>query len=257
MRKPLSMNSEKGLKRIGKLTKPKVSISWSGGKDAALALYKILQSEQYHVVSLHTTFDHALKRVSMHGIPEALAIAQAEAIGLPLERIYIEADSTRQSYEDAMAAFCLEQKEKGIEAIVFGDILLEDLKVYREKKLGEVGLKAIFPLWGASTQRLAEQIIEEGFKTMICCLNDQQLASSLIGKTLDKSILQEIAYNADPCGEYGEYHTFVFDGPIFNNPVSFIKGKIVSKNYEFKTENEGVVTKNSSMFWFQEVLPTS
>lgn len=257
MRKPLSMNSEKGLKRIGKLTKPKVSISWSGGKDAALALYKILQSEQYHVVSLHTTFDHALKRVSMHGIPEALVEAQAAAIGLPLEKIYVSADSTRQSYEDAMSAFCFKQKEKGIEAIVFGDILLEDLKVYREKKLGEVGLKAIFPLWGASTQRLAEQIIEEGFKTMICCLNDQQLASSLIGKTLDKSILQEIGQNADPCGEYGEYHTFVYDGPIFNNPVSFIKGKIVSKNYEFKTENEGVVTKNSSMFWFQEVLPTS
>lgn len=230
-------------------------MSWSGGKDAALALYKILQADRYNVVSLHTAFDQALKRVSMHGIPEVLVKAQAAAIGLPLEKIYINADSTRKSYEDTMAAFCRDQKEKGVEAIVFGDILLEDLKAYREKQLEKVGLKAIFPLWGIPTDILAEHIIDEGFKTMICCLNDQQLPKSLIGKTLDKSIIKQIAHNADPCGEHGEYHTFVYDGPIFNDPVNYVKGKVVSKTYQYKTENEGIVEETSSTFWFQEVLP--
>lgn len=237
------------------MTKPKVTISWSGGKDAALALYKILQADEYNVVSLHTAFDQELKRVSMHGIPEVLVDAQAAAIGLPMEKIYVSADSTRQSYEDAMSAFCYAQKEKGIEAIVFGDILLEELKIYREKQLDKVGLKAVFPLWGIPTHILADLIIEEGFRTMICCLNEQKLPKDLIGKTLDKSILKEIALDADPCGENGEYHTFVYDGPVFNNPVSFEKGKAVSKTYQFKIENEGSVEEITSTFWFQEVLP--
>lgn len=237
------------------MTKPKVTISWSGGKDAALALYKIRQNDAYNVVSLHTTFDKELRRVSMHGIPEALVESQAAAIGLPLEKVYVSADSTRQSYEDAMSTFCLDQKRKGIEAIVFGDILLEDLKNYREKQLSKVGLKAVFPLWGMPTDVLAEHIINEGFKTMICCLNEQQLDKSLIGQTLDTLVMQQIAHNADPCGENGEYHTFVYDGPIFSYPVSFKKGEAVSKRYQYKVENDGNIEEASSTFWFQEVLP--
>lgn len=237
------------------MTKPKVTISWSGGKDAALALHKILQADRYDVVSLHTSFDQELKRVSMHGIPEALVEAQADAIGLPLEKIYTAADSTRQNYEHAMSVFCHEQKEKGVEAIVFGDILLEDLKVYREKQLEKMGLKAIFPLWGVPTDQLVLEIIDAGFETMLCCLNAEKISKSLIGKTLDRSIVNDIARNADPCGENGEYHTFVYDGPIFHHPVSFEKGEVVSKSYQFKTENEGIIEETSSTFWFQEVLP--
>lgn len=219
-----------------------------------MALHKILQTNKFDVVSLHTAFDQKLKRVSMHGIPEALVVQQAAAIGLPLEKIYTNADSTRQSYENAMTAFCLQQKEKGVEAIVFGDILLEDLKVYREKKLEKIGLKAIFPLWGTPTDQLAEEIIGTGFKTMICCLNAQKLPKSLLGQTLDLSIIKNIAQNADPCGENGEYHTFVYDGPIFNTPVIFEKGEAVSKTYEYNIEREGEMVKETVVFWFQEVL---
>lgn len=239
------------------MAKPKVTISWSGGKDAALALYKILQSDEVEVVSLHTTFDEKLKRVGMHGIPESLIEQQAAAIGLPLEKIYLPADSTHQSYEKVMEAFCTAQKEKGVETIVYGDILLKDLKTYREKQLAKVGIKAIFPLWGISTELLLAEFIALDFETLLCCIDAKILPKAFLGKTLNKTLGKEIAQLADPCGENGEYHTFVYNGPLFKAPLSFKKGEAVLKTYHFKKEEEGKMVEVKAGYWFQELLSNS
>lgn len=239
------------------MAKPKATISWSGGKDAALALYKILQSNEYEVASLHTAFDEKLKRVGMHGIPEALIEQQAASIDLPLEKIYLPVDNTHQSYEEVMEAFCLEQKEKGVEAIVYGDILLEDLKAYREKQLDKVGMKAVFPLWNAPTNSILEEFIEAGLKTLICCLNAEILPKDFLGKTIDKALGKRIAPLADPCGENGEFHTFIYGGPLFKKPLNFEIGEAVLKSYSFKKEEEGKEIEAKVDYWFQELLPLS
>lgn len=237
------------------MAKQKVSVSWSGGKDAALALYRILHSDEFEVVSLHTTFNAESKRVGMHGIPEALIEKQAEVLGLPLEKIYLPKDNSHGRYEKIMKVFCEQQQEKGVAAIVYGDILLADLKAYREKQLETVGLKAIFPLWGADTAQMANEFIGLNFKTLICCLHVQKLPKSALGKTLDKALINRIAQTADPCGENGEFHTFTFDGPLFRTPVAFEMGEAVLKSYQFNVERAGKIVEEKVEYWFQEVLP--
>ena len=229
-------------------------MSWSGGKDSAMALYKIQNFSDLEVVSLHTSFDKKLKRVGLHGIPEALIEKQAESIGLPLEKIYLPQDTSHGSYEAVMKEFCEQQVEKGVEGIVFGDIFLEDLKAYREKQLDAVGLEALFPLWHSPTLELVKEFIGLDFKTLICCLNAQLLPKSMLGKTLDDALISEIAALADPCGERGEFHTFVFDGPLFKFPVPYSLGGAVLKSYHLKKVVDGKTVQEEINFWFQEVL---
>lgn len=235
------------------MKKKKVSLSWSGGKDSAMALYTILKKEKFEVVSLHTSFDAASKRVGLHGVPEILIEKQAAAIGLPLEKIYLP-NNANGGYEKVMKAFCQRQKQSGVEAIIFGDIFLEDLKAYRERQLKTVGIEAIFPLWGSSTLELVNEFISLGFETLICCLNTQAIPKDYLGKTLDKGLVGKIAQNADPCGENGEFHTFVYKGPIFQTPVHYRIGSPILKSYPFKKEQNGKIVNERVDILFQELL---
>lgn len=231
------------------MSKEKVSISWSGGKDSALSLYEILRSGKYDVVNLHTTFDGELKRVGMHGIPEILIEQQADAIGIPLEKIFLPKDKSNKSYEAVMQQFCESQKAKGISKFIYGDIFLEDLRQYREKQLEKVGLEAVFPIWGQDTYTLAHAFVNYGFKTLICCASSKHFTNSIMGKTIDNHFIENLPAGVDPCGENGEFHTFTYDGPIFKAPLAFNTGGSILKHYDIKSTDQ----KEKSGFWFLKV----
>lgn len=234
------------------MKKQKVSFSWSGGKDSALALFKLLQSESYEVVSLHTSFDKELKRVGMHGTPEVLIEQQAASIGLPLEKLYLDKDASHESYEKMIKNFCLSQKEKGVTTFAYGDIFLEDLKAYRENQLASEGLEALFPLWKIPTQAVANEFLETGFNTILCCLNSDLLPKEFLGKPYGQ-IKDKISALVDPCGENGEFHSFVFEGPIFKTPISFTLGKQIMKSYDVKKEVNQKIISEIHNYWFQEI----
>lgn len=235
------------------MKKQKVTFSWSGGKDSALALYKLLQSEEYEVVSLHTSFDKELKRVGMHGIPEGLIDQQAASIGLPLEKLYLAKGTSHEEYEKMIRVFCMGQREKGVEVFGYGDIFLQDLKEYREKQLETVGLKAVFPLWKIPTKDIVEEFLSVGFNTILCCLNAEMLSKAILGKPFG-SVKEEINKLVDPCGENGEFHTFVYEGPIFKAPIRFSLGRQLLKTYDLKKEEDGKIVQLKHDYWFQEVL---
>lgn len=229
--------------------KEKIIFNWSGGKDSALALYKILQAEQDEVVALLTSISKTYQRVSMHGVREALVEKQANHIGLPLVKMEIPEQATMENYEKAMTAMLTEWKNKGVTASAFGDIFLEDLKAYREKKLSELNLKGLFPLWNIPTHQLIREFMDLGFKTIVTCVNEKFLDKSFAGRIMDDDFLKDLPANVDPCGENGEFHTFVFDAPFFTNPIPFEKGELVYKTYN----NE----KDQSLdtgFWYCDLL---
>lgn len=236
------------------MKKQKVTFSWSGGKDSALALYKLLQSDKYEVVSLHTSFDKDLKRVGMHGIPEALIEQQAASIGLPLEKLYLDKEASHTNYERMIKEFCLTQKEKGIDVFGYGDIFLEDLKLYRERQLTSEGLKAVFPLWKIPTDEVVNMFLAFKFNTILCCLNADLLPKEILGKPFDQ-VKEEISSRVDPCGENGEFHSFVYEGPIFQRPIKFTLGKQLLKTYDVKKEENGKIIVDKHRYWFQEIKP--
>lgn len=211
--------------------KEKVIFNWSGGKDSALCLYKILQTKQYDVLCLLTSINEQYQRISMHGVRVDLLDSQAESIGLPLIKMQIPEMPTMEVYEKAMTTALTDIKTKGATASVFGDIFLEDLRKYRETKLSELNLKGVFPLWKISTDKLIREFIDLGFKAIITCVNEKYLDKNFAGRIIDNDFLKDLPDNVDPCGENGEFHTFVFDGPIFKEPISIDKGEIVYRKY--------------------------
>lgn len=211
--------------------KEPIIISWSGGKDSSMALHRILQEGKYYVKYLLTTIYQPNGRVSMHGIPEALIEQQAESIGIPLKVLYIE-EKTHNEYENKMRDFLTKMKGEGIHQVAFGDIFLEDLKQYREQKLAEVEMKGIFPLWKENTEELAHYFIDQGFKTHICSIDNSLIPKHLIAVDYTYEFLNQLPDNVDPCGEYGEFHTFCYDGPIFSNPVKFKVSSPTLKTYQ-------------------------
>ncbi|HSH66293.1 MAG TPA: diphthine--ammonia ligase [Bacteroidia bacterium] len=240
------------------MMKEKVLFCWSGGKDSAMALHQIMKEGTYEVVALLTTFNSNFKRVSMHGVREELVEKQAEAIGLPLLKVYVS-EGTNTEYENAMETLLLEQKTKGVTKVIFGDIFLEDLRAYREKNLLKVNLKAEFPLWKKNTSALIAYFLEQNFKTITCCVNDAYLGEDKVGMQITKEFIKNLPENVDPCGENGEYHTFCYDGPVFKTPVKFILGEKVYKPLEIKRSGEEVcpgstITKG---FWYCDLLPNN
>jgi uncharacterized protein (TIGR00290 family) len=205
--------------------------NWSGGKDSALALYKVLQQGQYEVQTLLTTVSEPYQRISMHGVRTALLDQQAAALGLPCRKLFLPEMPSMDAYETLMASTLQELKSDGATASIFGDIFLEDLRQYRETKLAEVDLQAVFPLWGVPTTELIREFIGLGFKTITTCVNEKYLDRSFVGRVIDEDFLRDLPANVDPCGENGEFHTFVFDGPLFNQPIAFEKGEIVHRKY--------------------------
>ncbi|MBL6447025.1 diphthine--ammonia ligase [Fulvivirga sp. 29W222] len=232
-----------------------ITVSWSGGKDSAYALFKLLTSGEYKVKSLHTVFDAELKRVGLHGVPEHLIEAQALALDIPLEKIYLPKDDSHQSYEEVIRKFCELQKSAGIEHVMYGDIFLEDLKAYRDKQLSSMRMQGVYPIWKMNTLELVRQFIDDGFKTTVCAANTAMFNKTQVGKTIDHEWIDHLREGVDPCGENGEFHSFVYDGPLFRTKVDFRKGGIVEKHYEYnKREDDGSVTPMRSGFWFQELL---
>lgn len=237
------------------MPKTPITISWSGGKDSAYALFRVMETGAYEIRSLHTVFDSELKRVGLHGVPEHLIEAQAEALGIPLEKIYLPKDNSHESYERVIKNFCMTQKEEGINHIMYGDIFLEDLKAYRDKQLSSAGMKGVYPIWKEDTQQLVEEFVADGFSTVVCAANAAMFDKEQVGKTIDPEWLNRLANGVDPCGENGEFHTFVYAGPIFQKQVDFRLGDVVEKSYEYnKKEDDGSLTPMKSSFWFQELL---
>jgi uncharacterized protein (TIGR00290 family) len=232
--------------------KEKAILFWSGGKDSALCLYKIMQEGHYEVVALVTTISADLKRVSMHGIREELIEEQAKRIqmknggqGIFLHKMYINSHSTNEVYEASLERILLNYKLEGIHKVIFGDIFLEDLRAYRETLLQKYGMHGVYPLWKLPTGELINQFIDLGFKTMICCCDNRLLDEHVLGKVIDEELVRSFPPEIDPCGENGEFHTFTFAGPLFSQEIKLIPGERVLKVYELESG-----MKQEHGFWF-------
>ena len=216
----------------------KAFFNWSTGKDSAMALYHCLKDDQIQISGLLTTINEGYDRVSMHGIRRTLLHKQAESIGLPLFEVLLPEVPTMESYELALKVQLDQRITAGDTVSIFGDIFLDDLRKYREDKLSEMGLKAHFPLWKRDTKELAIELIELGFKAIVVCVNEAYIDESYLGRVIDRDFLDSLPENMDPCGENGEFHTFVFDGPIFKEPITFELGEKVYRTYQVATKKE-------------------
>ena len=237
------------------MNKSKAIFCWSGGKDSAYCLHKVLQEENFDVKYLLTTINGSFNRISMHGVREELLDKQSESIGIPLLKVFVHEGSNAE-YEKQMETALLKAKCEGIEHVIFGDIFLEDLRQYRENNLAKVEMKGVFPLWKMDTAFLINDFIGQGFKTIVCCTNDGYLGEEWAGKEIDKNFIEQLPTNVDPCGENGEFHTFCFAGPIFKKEILFEIGEKVYKQLEIKTNDcslpSNIMTKG---FWYCELLP--
>lgn len=202
-----------------------VVLMWSGGKDAALALHALNASEGHHVVALLTTVHVPDEIVTMHHVPLTLIEAQATSIGLPLHVMRLEEGAPNTAYEAALERTLAPLREKGIQTVASGDLFLEDLRAYREGVLDRLGLRALFPLWRQETRALARRFIAEGFRALVVSVDAQQLDPSFAGRPFDEAFLRDLPVGVDPCGENGEFHTFVFEGPSFQRAIPFEQGK--------------------------------
>lgn len=209
----------------------RVLFSWSGGKDSALSLYELLRDGNYEVVALLTTVTQGYNRVSMHGVRWELVVAQADLLGYPVERVMIPQNASNAEYESRMCEAL--SRYLGAGGVVFGDIFLEDIRKYREQLLARLGMKCIFPLWNRDSLELAETFIDTGFQAVITCIDSFKLCGSFVGSTFDRNFLSSLPPHVDPCGENGEFHSFVFDGPIFRRGVEYMLGSVVTRDCRF------------------------
>jgi uncharacterized protein (TIGR00290 family) len=211
----------------------KVIVSWSGGKDSALALYEVLKAKSYEVLELLTTVTEDYDRISIHGVRRVLLEQQARYLGFALEEMLIAKGVSDEEYERELLRILARHSASGVFSVVFGDIFLEDVRKYREGILSKVGVKGIFPLWKRDTRQLARAFIDLGFKAVITCVDSNFLGRDYAGRLFDEQFLSDLPANVDPCGENGEFHSFVYDGPIFSERVPFIKGEIALRENRF------------------------
>ena len=215
------------------MVKKKVVCAWSSGKDSALALYQVLRAGEYEVTALLTTITQDYDRVSMHGVKRSLLQEQARVIGLPLVEVFIRAGADNRHYEEKMEEAMTKLKNQGVEAVIFADLFLQDVRAYRERNLSRLHMEAIFPLWGGETSELSRRFLALGFKAVVACVDTHLLDPSFCGCDYDERFLDRLPPEVDPCGENGEFHTFVHDGPIFKKPLSIRKGKRVLRDNRF------------------------
>jgi len=218
----------------------KVLLSWSGGKDSAMALYEIRRAQKYEILSLLTTVTEDYDRISMHGVRSTLLQQQAQSLGLPLEKILISRNASIEEYESKMEITLTKFQQDGVSSVVFGDIFLEGIRKYREEKLSQIGMTGLFPLWKRKTADLAQAFIGLGFKAIVTCVDPKVLDKAFIGRLIDERFLAELPVNVDPSGENGEFHSFVFEGPIFKERIPYIIGEVVLRD----------------SFYFCDLLPT-
>jgi len=213
--------------------KENVLFAWSGGKDSSFALFELQKKADCRIVALLPPLTEDYDRISMHGVRRELLERQAGEIGLPLEKVLISKTCSNQEYEDKMRQVLTKYQGLGVSSVVFGDIFLEDLKKYREENLAKGGMKGIFPIWKRNTTQLAEEFIAKGFKAILTCVDSKVLDPKFTGREFDGSLLAELPPGVDPCGENGEFHSFVYDGPIFRKPIAVKKGEIVCRENRF------------------------
>ncbi len=223
--------------------------NWSGGKDSSLALFHLMQDKTFDVKKLLVSVNSTYNRVSMHGVRQELIEAQADSVGLPVCQLLLQDQPSMDEYDLQMRRILGELKNEGITHSVFGDIFLEDLRSYREQKLNEVGMKAHFPIWKRDTRELVHEFVDLGFKAVLVCVNNQALDESFVGRELDLELLKDLPKEVDPCGENGEYHSFVYDGPIFQKPIPITRGEKVYRTYPSPES-----TEEEFGFWFCDIM---
>jgi uncharacterized protein (TIGR00290 family) len=241
---------------ISASSKTKAVFVWSGGKDSALALYKIKQHPAYEVIYLLTTVSQKYQRVTMHGIRTTLLVHQAQALGIPLRQVILPENPDMATYNQLMAEAFIELKMLGVTAAVFGDIFLADLRAYREQQMTALGLAAVFPLWHIPTSEVMKEFISLKFKAVLVCLNARYFPQAFGGRAIDDNFLRDLPPGVDACGENGEYHSFVYDGPLFSAPVPFTTGKTVARQYTPAAkdrENEVNASSYDHAFWFTDL----
>lgn len=209
----------------------KAILNWSGGKDCNYALHLFRQQHPGTEIRLLTSISKTTGRVSMHGLRQELIAKQATELGLEIEMVHLPDMPDNATYERLMGRKYLELTEQGFGISIFGDIFLEDLRQYREKQMKELNLKAVFPLWQKNTAEIADEFIRSGFRAVVISTGDQHFGPEVVGAAYDYNFISNLPYGVDPCGENGEFHTFVHDGPGFKNPVDFVKGKTMVTSY--------------------------
>lgn len=244
---------------IAGMGKIKAYMNWSGGKDSALCLHKIREEGRYDVSCLLTSVNKAYDRISMHGVRTELLRLQADALDIPLRCVELPEQPGMDEYERAMEKALKGITAEGVHHALFGDIYLADLRKYREEKMQPLGIEAHFPLWETPTAGLVEDFIRLGFKAIVVCVNEQFLDRSFCGRMIDRSFVNDLPGNVDPCGENGEYHSFVFDGPVFKKSVPFQKGGIVHREYAKPSSSDDCYKPDSGGenygFYFCDLLP--
>jgi uncharacterized protein (TIGR00290 family) len=240
----------------------RIVFCWSGGKDSALALHRLLHDDRYTVVSLLTTVNERFERVSMHGVRLELAQAQARAIGLPLDIVFVDG-SSNDEYERNMSAHLLAHKEHGVSNVAFGDIFLEDLRRWREGNLARIGMRGLFPLWRHDTREVIGEFIDLGFRAIVCCVSDAYLDEAALGRIVDWDFINSLPSDVDPCGENGEFHSFAYAGPIFNDRIHVTVGQKVYRLVEQTTRDDAATpsapcpssnTRSAKGFWFCDLM---
>jgi uncharacterized protein (TIGR00290 family) len=241
------------------MNKQKAIFNWSGGKDSSFALYKAMLSSEYEICYFLTTVSSKFRRIIQHGVKEKLLEMQAESIGIPLYKLFLPDNPDMKIYNSLIKETLIKFKCENIHTGIFGDIYLEDLRKYREEKLAEVGVNAVFPIWKYSTRDLIKEFIELGFKAVIVCVNENYLNKSFAGREINYDFIKVLPSNVDPCGENGEFHSFVYDGPIFKRPVEFQRGELIRKTYfpfnDDRSKNEGYEQVPETSFMYCDLTP--
>jgi uncharacterized protein (TIGR00290 family) len=216
----------------------KVVMNWSSGKDAALAYHLLLQQNKFKVSHLLTTLSREHSRVFMHGVREILLDAQAARMNLPLVKVSLPSSPDDLLYKKAMTEILSGLKKDGVVAAAYGDIFLDDLRQYREDQLSQIGLQSLFPLWKMNTRELVRMVEDAGIEAIIVCVSEKHLGKEFLGQKINADLLSSLPANVDPCGENGEFHTFVYNAPFFSEPIPIATGEIVYKNYDAVTSGQ-------------------
>lgn len=211
----------------------KILLSWSGGKDSAFSLHELKKDNQFEIAALITTITDGYDRISMHGVRRTLLEQQAASLGIALEQVRISQNASNEEYEAKMRALLEKYLRMGVTKVAFGDIFLEDLRKYRENNLAKVGMAGVFPIWKRDTAAMAYEFISLGFRAVISCVDSQALDGKFAGRDFDAQLIGELPPSVDPCGENGEFHSFVYDGPIFRQPIPIRTGEIVLREGRF------------------------
>lgn len=241
-------------------------MSWSGGKDSALCLYHALRDPALRPAYLLTTLNEHYQRVAMHGVRAELLRAQAERIGLPLTEVWLPEMPSMETYEQRITEALQHLGGQGVRTSIFGDLHLADLRRYREEQVARIGWEARFPIWHKPAPELLAEFFDLGFRAIIVCVNEQHLDQSFCGRELDRDFLRDLPAGVDPCGENGEYHSFVYDAPYYSRPIAVQRGELVRRTYQpaaaaatdddhsndcYRQEPDPF----SAAFWYCDLLP--